>query len=134
MYNKGDKVKVIFLEHGDEQFHLGEVLRVLSCKKSQFTNNEHILSFLGKTHCLYGTQVELVEDDKEQVNHPVHYNTGSIEVIDFINDKELNYNRGNVIKYTVRAGLKDKSKEVEDLEKAIFYLQDEIKRISKNNM
>lgn len=56
-------------------------------------------------------------DDK--VNHPSHYTSGKIEVIDFIEDQKLDYHRGNAIKYICRAGKKDKSKEIEDLEKAI---------------
>lgn len=65
----------------------------------------------------------------DPVNHPAHYTTGNIETIDFIQDKELNFARGNAVKYVVRAGLKDKKKEIEDLEKAIFYIKAEIKDI-----
>lgn len=64
------------------------------------------------------------------INHPDHYNRG-IEVIDFIESHELNFNRGNAVKYITRAGLKDKGKEVEDLEKAVWYLQHEIARLKK---
>ncbi|MFQ9297749.1 MAG: DUF3310 domain-containing protein [Clostridia bacterium] len=67
-----------------------------------------------------------VEDINDPVNHPSHYCDGNIEVIDFIIDKKLNFNRGNVIKYTSRAGKKNPNKEVEDLEKARFYLNKEI--------
>ena len=62
----------------------------------------------------------------DNVNNPSHYTSGKIEVIDFIEDKKLNFNKGNAIKYVSRAGLKDKLKEVEDLEKAIWYLKREI--------
>lgn len=65
----------------------------------------------------------------DNVNHPNHYLTGGIEVIDYIESKGLNYHRGNAIKYISRAGIKDKSKEIEDLQKAIWYLNREIKRI-----
>lgn len=65
----------------------------------------------------------------DPVNHPDHYNTGKIEVIDFIEDQLLNFNLGNVVKYTARAGRKDPSKTVEDLKKAAFYLDREIKRL-----
>ena len=41
----------------------------------------------------------------------------------------MNFCRGNAIKYIVRAGLKDPSKEVEDLEKAVFYLNREIENL-----
>lgn len=70
----------------------------------------------------------------DPVNHPSHYTTGKIECIDFITDKHLNFCRGNAVKYIVRAGLKDPDKEIEDLEKAIFYLNREIKELkSKQN-
>ena len=70
---------------------------------------------------------------KEMVNHPSHYNDGKIEVIDFIEDKHLNFHRGNAVKYIARAGKKDKSKEVEDLKKAQWYIEREIKKLEQNN-
>jgi len=66
------------------------------------------------------------------VDHPSHYNAGKIEVIDFIEDQELNFSRGNALKYLVRAGVKDKVKEVEDLQKAAWYINREIERLSKS--
>jgi hypothetical protein len=65
------------------------------------------------------------------VDHPSHYNTGKIEVIDFIEDQNLNFSRGNALKYLVRAGVKDKAKEVEDLQKAVWYINREIELLSK---
>jgi hypothetical protein len=77
-----------------------------------------------------GSEWELtVQKEESSVNHPAHYNFGKIEVIDFIEDKNLNFHRGNAVKYICRAGIKDKSKEIEDLEKAIWYLKREIKRL-----
>ena len=61
----------------------------------------------------------------EQVNHPSHYQ-GNIEVIDFIEDKDLGFNLGNVVKYVARAGKKDPSKYFEDLKKAQWYLDREL--------
>lgn len=63
------------------------------------------------------------------VDHPPHYTVGGIETRDFIAAKRLNFNRGNVVKYTVRAGLKDPAAELEDLLKARSYLEDEIARV-----
>jgi len=60
------------------------------------------------------------------VTHPSHYNSGKIEVIEAIEDWALNFHRGNAVKYTARAGKKDPSKEVEDLKKAVWYLEREI--------
>ena len=65
----------------------------------------------------------------DMVNHPSHYTDGSIEVIDFIEDKRLNYHRGNALKYLCRAGKKDPAKEVEDLQKAIWFINREIQRL-----
>jgi hypothetical protein len=70
-----------------------------------------------------------IEDDV--VNHPSHYTDGNIEVMDFIEDKQLNFARGNVIKYVSRAGKKDPNKELEDLQKGFWYLNREIERLKK---
>ena len=65
---------------------------------------------------------------EEKVDHPSHYNAGRIEVIDFIEDQNLNFNLGNAVKYISRAGKKDPKKFREDLEKAIWYLNRELKK------
>lgn len=67
------------------------------------------------------------------VNHPSHYTDGKIEVIDFIEDKGLNFHRGNAVKYIARAGKKDPEKEIEDLKKAKWYLEREIERLKRGN-
>ena len=68
---------------------------------------------------------------KEMVNHPSHYNVG-IETIDYIESWEMNFNTGNVIKYTTRAGFKENR--LEDLEKAKWYLEREIQRLAKGEI
>ena len=65
------------------------------------------------------------------INHPSHYTDGKIEVIEFIEDKNLNYHKGNAIKYICRAGKKDPQKEIEDLQKAIWYINREIKNLKR---
>jgi hypothetical protein len=67
--------------------------------------------------------------ENDIVNHPSHYTDGKIEVIDFIEDKGLNFHRGNAVKYIARAGKKNPEKEVEDLKKARWYIDREIKRL-----
>ena len=55
----------------------------------------------------------------------VHYQTGKdYDIIDVCKDYALNFNRGNIIKYVARAGKKDN--ELQDLRKALDYLQREI--------
>ena len=65
----------------------------------------------------------------DPVNHPSHYTDGKIEVIDFIEDKKLNFHRGNAVKYIARAGKKNKETEIQDLQKAVWYLNREIARL-----
>lgn len=63
------------------------------------------------------------------VNHPKHYNEhpSGVECIDIV--RHMNFNLGNVIKYLWRAGLKDGNADIQDLEKAKWYLEDEINRV-----
>lgn len=70
---------------------------------------------------------------QEAVDHPSHYNTGKIEVIDYIDDQQLNFSLGNAVKYISRAGKKDKHKQIEDLEKAVWYINHEIERLKKDS-
>lgn len=67
--------------------------------------------------------------DHDPVNHPSHYTNDPSGVECITITRHQNFNRGNAIKYVWRAGLKDPSKTVEDLRKAIFYIEDEIKRL-----
>lgn len=63
----------------------------------------------------------------DNVKNPSYYNRGKIEVWEFIEDQNLDYHTGNAVKYIARAGFKDPSKEVEDLQKAIAFLERKIK-------
>lgn len=67
--------------------------------------------------------------DDPLVNHPPHYTThpSGIECIDIT--RHMNFNLGNTIKYIWRAGLKSDTTIIQDLEKAAWYLNDEINRI-----
>lgn len=69
--------------------------------------------------------------ENNNVNHPKHYvsDPSGIECIQIT--RHRNFNIGNAIKYLWRAGLKDTSPSVEDLQKAIWYIKDEIKRIQR---
>ena len=63
---------------------------------------------------------------KDSVDHPKHYQGEKFEVIDIIDDYDLGFNLGNAIKYILRADKKDNK--VEDLQKAIWYLERECDR------
>ena len=76
------------------------------------------------------------KNKNDQINHPKHYTSdpSGIECIDIT--RHRNFNIGNAIKYLWRAGLKEDKdrkiidKHVEDLNKAVWYLVDEIHRLS----
>lgn len=69
------------------------------------------------------------------VNHPPHYTSDPSGVECITITRHRNFNVGNAIKYLWRAGLKveanktDEAKQVEDLRKAVWYIEDEIKRL-----
>ena len=63
----------------------------------------------------------------ETVNHPAHYTAGEIECIDVIEAWGFGFNLGNALKYMMRAGRKPDTDPVEDLKKALWYLEREIK-------
>lgn len=79
------------------------------------------------------------EEKEEMVNHPNHYawlkELCGIEPIDIC--RHLDFNCGSAIKYLLRKGkkemnLSEREQRVQDLSKAIFYLQDEIDMIKKS--
>ena len=67
----------------------------------------------------------------DSVSHPAHYTSGQIEVIDFIEDKELGFHLGNAVKYISRAGRKNPDNTVEDLRKAVWYINRQINRLER---
>lgn len=85
--------------------------------------------------------LEKMRDDEQTavfhdaVEHPQHYTSdpSGVECIQIT--RHRNFNVGNAIKYLWRNGLKEsvgresKDKQVEDLRKAIFYIEDEIERL-----
>lgn len=62
----------------------------------------------------------------DPVNHPSHYASSKIEVIEAIEAWDLGFHLGNAVKYLARAGKKDPKKTVEDLEKGIWYIRRKI--------
>jgi len=67
----------------------------------------------------------------EHVNHPQHYGgeDNPYEVIKVIEALEMDFHLGNTFKYIARAGKKGTDKELQDLEKALWYLQRKIEII-----
>ena len=69
-------------------------------------------------------------EEIDNINHPKHYQgvNGKFEVMDVIEEFELDYCRGCAVKYILRAELKNNN--VEDIKKAIWYLERYIKQQS----
>ena len=65
----------------------------------------------------------------DPVNSPSHYTAYPVEVIELT--EHLNFCRGNAVKYIARAGLKSPDTDVQDLEKARWYITREIERLGK---
>lgn len=75
-------------------------------------------------------EVKVTPKKEDVINHPSHYTRGKIEVIDFIEDQQLPYHLGNVIKYIARAG--HKGDKLEDLKKARWYLDRYINEVMQH--
>lgn len=82
-----------------------------------------------------------MQEKEDKVNHPSHYSylkkLVGIEVIDIT--RHMDFDLGNAIKYILRAGHKteegynDKAKTIEDLKKAVWYINDKIKTLENDN-
>ena len=66
---------------------------------------------------------------EDVINHPAHYTFSNIEVIDAIEAWELGFHEGNVVKYIARAT--HKGNELENLEKASWYLNRKIAKMKE---
>ena len=70
----------------------------------------------------------------EKIEHPDHYQTeGNLEAIDVIEAYKLNFSIGSAVKYLLRSGKKPGESAIEDLSKAIWYIQREIDRQTKGD-
>lgn len=71
-----------------------------------------------------------VPSKEDNIHSPKHYTSGKYEVIDVIEDWDLNFRLANTVKYIARH--KHKGKPLEDLKKALWYLQREIDTYESN--
>lgn len=69
--------------------------------------------------------------ERDAVNHPPHYTMGGIEVIDAIEAWGLDFHLGNAVKYIARAGKKNPAETVQDLRKAMWYIERAEARLAK---
>ena len=94
--------------------------------ENKYPTQEEIIAYNRKENGDYSVSIE-----NEMVDHPEHYGgkDNVYEAIKIIEAYNMNFNLGNVIKYTLRAGKKLDG--VEDLKKAVWYLNREIGRPNK---
>jgi hypothetical protein len=131
MYEVGELV-----HYGSESCYVIEITESVLCGSGRFCGYIYDLGYIKNESPEFrgvkeddlskSCPIPLINNDN--VNHPSHYTDGNIEVIDYIEDKGLSYHLGNAVKYISRAGKKDVDKYVEDLEKAVWYINREIER------
>ena len=133
-YTKGKVFKVEYVDTQNQYIYIRDVTAPLGEQMGVIT-----LAFL-LNYFIKGGKLPEKRDDKkdDKVNHPSHYiwlkELCGIEVIDIA--RHLDFNLGNSIKYILRSGHKkeegytNKQKTIEDLKKAVWYLNDEIKLLS----
>ena len=139
---------VVFCKQGEAILAESSVYSIkaaLENEKGVYVNKIHDpngITFLVQTIQFSSSEFENVPcgtmDSESRVEHPNYYNlSNGIEVLDIVRD--LPFNIGNVVKYVIRAGkkkeagLSDKQKQIEDLEKAKFYIEDAIKQLNKED-
>lgn len=134
---------VVYLENMDYVYSTQSVYQIkeiLESKGLYLRNTKGVWgkSFLVSTRPFVKYEKENVPcgtmESENRVEHPNYYKlSNGIEVLDIVRD--LLFNIGNVVKYVIRAGkkkeagLSDNQKQIEDLRKAKFYLEDAIKNL-----
>lgn len=90
------------------------------------------MSKLKKDYLVRLEEVRAEMSEAGDAINPQHYQQyKGLEVIDLT--EQLNFNRGNVVKYVTRAGTKPGVDEVEDLKKAKWYIEREIRRVQNED-
>ena len=108
-----------------------EVFREV-CDKDEYNIKDNDTVTVKKTYTPVSDKTQGAKDScKDNVNHPTWYGSKDdpYETIKVIEAWGLNFTLGNALKYISRAGKKDPTKTIEDLRKALFYIQYEIDRL-----
>lgn len=132
----GDKVKIqsSFTYAGDSDSNpidtVGIIKRVDDSGLTDFRFHVEWSNSTNNSYRFDDLELQKIDVDTKEQSKPEHYKTDSIDVIDFCKLYDLNFNRGNIVKYVSRAGKKDD--EIADLKKAMDYLQREIKFLETN--
>lgn len=140
MYKEGDKVLVdavdgstgfVEVEITALEYNYFNDLRYRAGKRILHPKEIRCHSFATATLDAETISANPDSDEPDPVNHPEHYTSdpSGIECIEIT--RHRNFNIGNAIKYLWRAGIKDDTKQIEDLKKAIWYITDEINRLEQ---
>lgn len=109
--------------------------------KNTLTNNSGcVISFASMSSVEFFTYFESsgTKTEEDNVNHPKHYTSHPSGVECITITRHYPFSIGNAIKYLWRAGLKkdasleDKQKEIEDLKKSIWYINDRINQLEND--
>lgn len=98
------------------------------CVNCKGTYKHDTMAYLKARDC-FKPKEEKADDEIDMVNHPPHYVGHGIEPIEFIESHNLNFCLGSAVKYIARAPYK--GTELEDLKKAKWFLEREIKKHDK---
>lgn len=130
--NSTDCEKCILIDKQWDHKHVNKCLRIADASELELDKALILISgddIVEEYAPEYPEETEAPATDP--VNRPAHYTDGKIEVIEFIEDKKLGFCLGNAVKYIARAGKKDPTKEIEDLNKARWYIERRIKELEE---
>ena len=123
-FRRSDKLKSALMK---VDFHMSEAVEYFEKKRE-----EQKTTPVNKEKMQEEQKTTPVNKEKEWVNHPLHYNPGVYETINVIDAYNLNFYLATALRYILRAGKKHPEKYCEDLSKAIWYLNREIKNNSRS--
>lgn len=137
-----NKISAVVIEPNRDTFAINTYIciKTISSEVKQLQDEvSNLENLYNNTHPQEFTPEQKNSASKDKVNHPSHYSylkeLCGVEVIDIT--RHLDFDTGNAVKYLLRAGHKseegytDKDKAIEDLKKAVFYINDKIKMLKK---
>ena len=135
-FNVGDTIRASGAAWDDLKGQLGKVTALQDDRPDRplvaFARGEPTWLAWGKYAVELVRAADVAQEETNEVSdaiNPSHYQgfSNGAQVVDIT--ENLNFNRGNAVKYLARAGAKDPAKEVEDLEKSLWYTQRELDRL-----
>lgn len=104
---------------GEHEERVKKIQDLVNGFDTEIITPEIITVSLDDSEAMKKATAYLIDDP---VKHPSHYTEGKYECKDYINCRGYGFELGNAVKYITRAGKKSPDKEIEDLRKAVQYL------------